>query len=73
MKDLGKIDQYFTTTKHNKALTVCIFPGMYCAREFPSYWGRSLNGNNNQLATNKRLRWEGWLETNPNQPELATV
>ena len=31
LKDTGKTNQYFTTTKHNKTWTVCIIHGMYWA------------------------------------------
>ena len=31
LKNMGKITQYLTTTKHNKARTVWIIHGMYCA------------------------------------------
>ena len=33
----GKISQCITTTKHNKAKTVCIFLGIYCTYEVQPY------------------------------------
>ena len=30
LKNMGKVDQNQTTTKHNKAQTICIFLGMFC-------------------------------------------
>ena len=33
----GKISQCITTTKHNKAKTVCIFLGIYCTYEVHPY------------------------------------
>ena len=33
----GKISQCITTTKHSKAVTVCIFLGIYCRRVY-TYW-----------------------------------
>ena len=32
----GKISQYITTTKHSKAVTVCIFLGIYCTSSIQS-------------------------------------
>ena len=34
-KDIGKLDQYLTTVKYDKAWTVFIFLGMYCTRSQP--------------------------------------
>ena len=34
----GKISQCITTTKHSKAVTVCIFLGIYCSRARECPW-----------------------------------
>ena len=34
----GKISQCITTTKHSKANTVCIFPGIYCTLSNKYVW-----------------------------------
>ena len=34
----GKISQCITTTKHSKAVTVCIFLGIYCSYSMWNFW-----------------------------------
>ena len=48
----GKISQCITTTKHSKAKTVCIFPGIYCIYRKISKISRtkSQNLNDSRLA-----------------------
>ena len=50
----GKISQCLSTTKHSKAVTVCIFLGIYCISAYDPGWSL----RERLLATNERIPWQ---------------